>query len=269
MPRGEENRNSGSKPQRVADDETPPTWNAGGRCQDSALPGVKREKGTLSAGDLLAARVAHRLGPLLGAARAPAVVASMRFGSGWSAASSEWWRHYAQHFCDFEVGRYTYGFEALCRPGVPLERIGAFSSISPEVAITGPNHPSGYVTSSPILYVKAFGLVPVDREDLGQPKDFTRVVIGNDCWIGHGAILLPGVEVGDGAIVAAGAVVAHSVDPYTIVGGVPARQLRKRFSDEIIEGLKTIRWWEWPVTDIAKRLALFQDPLAFVREFGR
>ena len=72
------------------------------------------------------------------------------------------------------------------------------------------------------------------------------IVIGSDVWIGYEAVILSGVRIGDGAIVAARAVVAGDVEPYTIVGGVPAKPIRKRFTPETIHRLERLRWWDWP-----------------------
>ena len=71
-------------------------------------------------------------------------------------------------------------------------------------------------------------------------------MVGNDVWIGYEAVILSGVRIGDGAIVAARAVVAGDVEPYTIVGGVPAKPIRKRFTPETIHRLERLRWWDWP-----------------------
>ena len=72
------------------------------------------------------------------------------------------------------------------------------------------------------------------------------IVIGSDVWIGYEAVILSGVRIGDGAIVAARAVVTGDVEPYTIVGGVPAKPIRKRFTPETIHRLERLRWWDWP-----------------------
>ena len=80
------------------------------------------------------------------------------------------------------------------------------------------------------------------------------IIIGNDVWIGFEAIVMAGVRIGDGASVAARAVVTHDVPPYTIVGGVPAKVIRKRFDDKVIQKLVTLKWWEWPVGKIRRSL---------------
>lgn len=85
------------------------------------------------------------------------------------------------------------------------------------------------------------------------------IVIGNDVWIGFEAVVLAGVTIGDGAIIGTRAVVTKDVPPYTIVGGVPARPIRKRFSDETIASLLEMRWWDWPVERIRAGMRYIQD----------
>ena len=88
-------------------------------------------------------------------------------------------------------------------------------------------------------------------------------LIGNDVWIGNGAIILRGINVGDGAVIGAGAVVTKDIEPYTIVVGAPARLLKKRFSDEIISELLDLQWWNWSVDRIReKRDLLLSEPLS-------
>lgn len=80
------------------------------------------------------------------------------------------------------------------------------------------------------------------------------IVIGNDVWIGYEALIMAGVHIGDGAIIAARAVVTKDVSPYTIVGGSPAREIRKRFSPEVTDELLRLKWWDWPVGKIRRCL---------------
>ena len=85
------------------------------------------------------------------------------------------------------------------------------------------------------------------------------IVVGNDVWIGYEAVILAGATIGDGAIIAARAVVTRDVPPYTIVGGVPARPIRRRFSDQEIARLLELKWWDWPQEKIAAGLEAIQS----------
>ena len=85
------------------------------------------------------------------------------------------------------------------------------------------------------------------------------IVIGNDVWIGFEAVILAGVTVGDGAIVGARAVVTKDVPPYTVVGGVPAKPIRKRFSEETIATLSALKWWDLPTEEILRRIPGIQS----------
>ncbi len=86
-----------------------------------------------------------------------------------------------------------------------------------------------------------------------------NIVVGNDVWIGYEAVILSGVTIGDGAIVAARSVVTKDVPPYTIVGGAPARPIRLRFGQEVIDTLLELRWWDWPLEKLAKSLSSIQS----------
>ena len=84
-------------------------------------------------------------------------------------------------------------------------------------------------------------------------------MIGNDVWIGYEAVIMSGVTIGDGAIIGARAVVAKHVPPYTIVGGIPAKPIRKRFSDEVVSSLLEIKWWEWSDERIRENISAIQS----------
>lgn len=85
------------------------------------------------------------------------------------------------------------------------------------------------------------------------------IVIGNDVWIGYEAVIMAGVTVGDGAIIGTRAVVTKDVPPYTIVGGIPAKPIRKRFSDETIEALLNLKWWNWSDEKIRRNISVIQS----------
>lgn len=84
------------------------------------------------------------------------------------------------------------------------------------------------------------------------------IVIGNDVWIGYEAVILAGVTIGDGAVIGTRAVVTKDVPPYTIVGGVPAKPIRKRFPEEVTAALQELKWWDWPVERISKGIPFIQ-----------
>lgn len=85
------------------------------------------------------------------------------------------------------------------------------------------------------------------------------IVIGNDVWIGYKAIILAGVKIGDGAIIGTRALVTKDVPAYSIVGGVPAKIIRRRFSEDIINELKILKWWDWPKQKIAQNIISIQS----------
>ena len=95
------------------------------------------------------------------------------------------------------------------------------------------------------------------------------IVIGNDVWIGYEAVILSGVHIGDGAIIGARAVVTRDVEPYTIMGGVPARPIRKRYDEETIQRLLALRWWDFPPEQMRKCLdALGQGDLQALEQMA-
>ncbi|MDN3277696.1 DapH/DapD/GlmU-related protein [Frankia sp. RB7] len=138
--------------------------------------------------------------------------------------------------------------------------IGKFTAIANSVRIGAPNHPMGRASQHRFTYCPEYYDATASRDRVFfADRRGDRVIVGNDVWIGHAAILLPGVTVGDGAVIAAGAVVSRDVAPYTVVGGVPARPIRRRFDDGVAESLRRIAWWDWPDELIFERLADFRS----------
>ncbi|HMK81917.1 MAG TPA: DapH/DapD/GlmU-related protein [Xanthobacteraceae bacterium] len=137
--------------------------------------------------------------------------------------------------------------------------IGKFTAIANMVRIGAPNHPMGRPSQHRFTYCPEYYEAAATRDHaFFADRRGAQVTIGNDVWIGHAAIILPGVSVGDGAVIAAGAVVSRDVAPYTIVGGVPARPIRARFPEAIARRLARIAWWDWPDETLFARLADFQ-----------
>jgi phosphonate metabolism protein (transferase hexapeptide repeat family) len=148
------------------------------------------------------------------------------------------------------VGDYSY-FE---RQGEAIyTSIGKFCSIAANVRINALEHPMDRVTTHKISYRpnEFFKFLGVDQAVLERRRS-RAVTIGNDVWVGHGAVVMPGVEIGDGAVVGANAVVTGPVGAYEVVAGVPARRLRMRFEPEIAGRLHALAWWDWPAEKLAK-----------------
>lgn len=133
--------------------------------------------------------------------------------------------------------------------------IGRFCSIAcgAKFLFNSANHTSRSLTTYPFpLFFEEWEL---DKKDVAQSWDNKGdIVIGSDVWIGYEAVIMAGVTIGDGAVIGTRAVVTRDVPPYTIVGGIPARPIKKRFPEEIIASLLEIRWWDWPKDKIMQNM---------------
>lgn len=172
------------------------------------------------------------------------------------------------------IGDYTYYDDAVDPTGFEKNNvlfnypefgdrliIGKFCSIASGTKfIMGPaNHRLSSVTTYPF---HVFGGVWRERtpDHMSQLPFKGDIVVGNDVWIGRESVIMPGVKIGDGAIIAAYSVVTKDIPPYTVAGGNPARIIKKRFGDDLIEQLLELKWWDLPPQDLVEILPLLCDP---------
>ena len=155
------------------------------------------------------------------------------------------------------VGDFTYiadsDFESHVTHFYPWSRdkliIGKFCQIAAgvEFVMNDANHQMNAVSTFPFYTLEGWEMEPPATSDMPFKGD---TMIGSDVWIGQNAVILPGVQIGDGAIIGANSVVGHDVAPYTIVVGNPAKTLRKRFDDELIDLLLRFKWWDKSIEEI-------------------
>ncbi len=152
-----------------------------------------------------------------------------------------------------EVGSNTYGHNDIKiihgGEGKTL-RIGKFCSIAEGVVVfLGANHRVDWFSTYPFGHIRE-NEFPKVKKDHGHPATKRNITIGNDVWIATNAVIMSGVRIGDGAVVGAYSVVTKDVPPYTIVAGNPAKQIRKRFSDDVINKLLELKWWDKSESEI-------------------
>ncbi|MBN1312769.1 MAG: acetyltransferase [Anaerolineae bacterium] len=153
--------------------------------------------------------------------------------------------------------------------GIIYSEIGKFCSIASHTCINPGNHPMGRVTQHHCTYRRIqYGFDTKEDEDFFNWRRSDKCVVGHDVWIGHGVTIVAGVTVATGAVVGAGAVVTKDVAPYRVVVGVPARPIRQRFSDDVIEKLLGIAWWNWDRTMLEARFHDFLDLDTFLEKYG-
>ena len=168
---------------------------------------------------------------------------------------------------DTTMGDYSY----IVHDGeVVHTTIGKFCSIAAFARINPGNHPHWKAAQHHFLYRSAAYGMGDDDADFFAWRKAHPVTIGHDVWIGHGVTVLPGVTVGTGAILGAGAVVTKDVPPYTIVGGVAARTIRRRFPEPVADRLMAMAWWDWSHARLTEALPDFRAlPVeAFIEKWG-
>ncbi len=143
--------------------------------------------------------------------------------------------------------------------------IGKFCSIASGVKIVLGAHPTNLISLHPAFY--AVNKPMETFADQQYFDEYSKVTIGNDVWIGEDAIIPGGITIGDGAVIASRAVVTKDVAPYSVVGGVPARHLKFRFSDEKIQALSQIKWWDKDEKWLRENFRLFLDVDQFFSHF--
>lgn len=155
-----------------------------------------------------------------------------------------------------KIGRFSYLGK---RSRLIHAEIGDFCSIAGGTIIGMGIHTMDYLSTSPIFTERKNGTKHswINESIIDEP--FKKVTIGNDVWIGTNVMVLGGVNIGDGAVVGAGALVTKDVPPYAIVGGVPAKIIRYRFSDDQITALRKIKWWDMSEYSIRNHVKLFQN----------
>lgn len=155
---------------------------------------------------------------------------------------------------NFESNNVLYHFEAT---GDKLI-IGKFCAIATGVKfiMNGANHETDPISTYPFAIYKEWASQITKKPQYPYKGD---TVVGNDVWLGYESIIMPGVTIGDGAIIATRSVVTKDVPPYTIVGGNPAKIIKKRFDEDIIHTLLQLQWWNWDIEKITKNLDVFMS----------
>lgn len=131
--------------------------------------------------------------------------------------------------------------------------IGKFCQIATDVRfiMNGSNHALNGISTYPFkVFGEAWKEAPLEMINKGD------TIIGNDVWFGNSATIMPGVKIGDGAIIGTGSLITKDVEPYTIVGGNPGKVIRKRFDDDVIDFLLRLSWWNWPIEKITDNIQL-------------
>jgi len=165
---------------------------------------------------------------------------------------SETLRRIFSKYHGIEVGLYSHGACFIPDNFPPGTVVGRYCSLAMSSTVHDANHPLGLKSTSALFFNPYLGYI---KDDINK---YTHLKIGNDVWFGHNSIILPSCEsIGDGAVIAAGAVVSKSVPPYGVMVGNPARLVRYRFTPERIALLREERWWENDMRELVPRMDEF------------
>ena len=187
--------------------------------------------------------------------------------------------------CSFEghnsVGNNTYlsgtslGYGSFVGFGCEFSncKIGRYCSLGSNIRVVSATHPlSGFISTHPAFFSDTYWFHYVKESKFKEHltnEDGYECTIGNDVWIGDNVLILGGCKIGDGAVIGMGSIVCHDVPPYTIVAGIPAKEIRKRFSGETIESLKRIEWWNKPIKWIEANAEEFSNVELFVNKYAK
>ncbi|WP_162757094.1 CatB-related O-acetyltransferase [Escherichia coli] len=167
----------------------------------------------------------------------------------------------------WKIGEHTYGIPKVFEAGMAHLEIGKFCSLASGTNIILGNHNINTATTYPFTSLKKYWPGAI-RDNISDHHTNGDIIIGNDVWIGSNATIMSGVKIGDGAVIAANSVVTKSVEPYSIVGGSPAKMLRMRHNASTIEALLKIKWWNWSDEIIDERIKfLLSDVDDFIARF--
>ncbi|MFZ5519448.1 MAG: CatB-related O-acetyltransferase [Candidatus Zhuqueibacterota bacterium] len=164
-------------------------------------------------------------------------------------------RRIFKNYHKIEIGLYSHGGCFIPSQMDKYTQIGRYCSIATSVRIMNRNHPMNFKSMHAFFFNPALKICEHD------PIEYISLTIGNDVWIGHNAIIMPNVkEIGHGAVIAAGAVVNKNVPPYAVVVGNPARVVRYRFSEKVIDQLLASKWWDNSIEEIKTNIQEYLNP---------
>lgn len=163
---------------------------------------------------------------------------------------------------DSSIGDYSY---VQKNTELVKANVGRFCSIASDVIVGLAEHPTAMVSTSPVFYDPTQPLPACFVDNMLVSTEVSATTIESDVWIGHGVKIRAGVTIGVGSVIGAGSVVVKDVEPYSIVGGVPAREIRKRFDEQVCQGLIESQWWLLSEEKLATYSRYFTNPVVFLK----